>query len=157
MISWNDIHWCQYLFFVPFTWCPWNQICWWKLVFTVMGHNCRCSVWHTMEASVSLVGVNGLMAMFHMSHLSFSAGDFVYLHFHVTVPGLLYLCDVDVIPMSRELQCLWYFVFTFSLQVHRVYCYAVSYFVLYFTGSTPSLSHLHSDHVWHVPSLTLTL
>ena len=55
---------------------------------------------------MSLVGVNGLMVMLHTSHLSFSAGDSVYLHFHVTVPGLLYLCDVDVIPMPRELQCL---------------------------------------------------
>ena len=54
---------------------------------------------------MSLVGVNGLMVMFHMSHLSFSACDIVYLHFHVTVPGMLYLGDVDVIPMSRELQC----------------------------------------------------
>ena len=30
-----------------------------------------------MEASVSPVGVNGLMVTFHMSHLSFSAGDIV--------------------------------------------------------------------------------
>ena len=35
-----------------------------------------------MEASVSLVGVNGLMVMLYMSHLSLSAGDIVYLHFH---------------------------------------------------------------------------
>ena len=157
MISWNNINWNQYLFFVPFTWCLWNKICWWKLVFTVTGHNCRCLVWQTLEASVSLVGANGLMVMFHMIHLRFSAGDIVNLHFHVTVPGMLCLGDVDVIPMSRELQCWWYFVFTFSLPVHRVCYYAVSYVVLYFTGSTPSLSHPHSDHVWHVPSLTLTL
>ena len=51
------------------------------------------------------MGVNGLRVMFHMSHLSFSAGDIVYLHFHVTVPVMLYLSDVDVIPMSRDLQC----------------------------------------------------
>ena len=120
MISWNNINWNQYLFFVPFTWCLWNRICWWKSVFTVMGHNCRCLVWQTMEASVSLVGVNGLMVMLHMIHLSFSADDIVFLHFHVTVPGMLCLGDIDVIPMSRELQCWWYFVFTFSLPVHRV-------------------------------------
>ena len=64
---------------------------------------------------MSLVGVNGFMEMLDTSHLSFSAGDFVYLHFHVTVPGLLYFCDVDVIPISRELQCWWYFLFAFSL------------------------------------------
>ena len=57
-----------------------------------------------MEVSVSPVGVNGLMVMFHTSHLSFNADDIVYLHFHVTVPCMLCLCDVDVIPMSRELQ-----------------------------------------------------
>ena len=38
---------------------------------------------------MSPVGINGLMVMFHMSHLSFSAGDIVYLHIHVTVPGML--------------------------------------------------------------------
>ena len=68
MLSWNNVNWNQYLFFVPFTWCLWNKICWWKLVFTVVGHNCRCLVWQTVEASVSPVGVNGLMVMFHTSH-----------------------------------------------------------------------------------------
>ena len=64
MISWNNVNWNQYLFFVPFTWCLWNKICWWKLVYTAMGHNCKCLVWQTMEASVSPVGVNGLMVVF---------------------------------------------------------------------------------------------
>ena len=86
--------------------------------------------------------VNGSV---HMSHLRFSAGYIVYLHIHVTVPGMLHLGNVDVIPISRELQCLWYFVFTFSSRVHRVCYYAVSYVVLYFIGSTPSLSHPHSE------------
>ena len=37
----------------------------------------------TMQASVTSVGVNVLMVMFYMSHLSFSAGKIVYLHFHL--------------------------------------------------------------------------
>ena len=77
MISWNNVNWNQYLFFVPFTWCLWNEICWWQLVFTVMGHSWRYLVWQTIEASVSPVGLNGLMVVFHMGHLSFSAGDIV--------------------------------------------------------------------------------
>ena len=54
---------------------------------------------------MSPVGINGLMIMFHMSHLGFNAGDIVYLHFHVSVPGMFYWGVVGVIPMSPELQC----------------------------------------------------
>ena len=44
-----------------------------------------------MEASVSPVGVSGLMVMFHVSHLSFSAGDIVYLHFVCIIMQVSYV------------------------------------------------------------------
>ena len=104
-------------------------------------HNGRCLVWQTKETSMSPVGINGLMDMSHMSHLSLSAGDIMYLHFHVTVPGMLYWGDVDAIPMSHELQCWWDFI-TFPFHECSVHYHAVSYVMLYFTGSILSLSFI---------------
>ena len=67
-------------------------------------YNDKWAVLNRMVASVMTIGVNGLMVMFHMSHLSYSANEMVYLHFHfllclVCCTGIMsmwYLCHVSI-------------------------------------------------------------
>ena len=147
---------------MPFTWCLWNKICWWKLVFNVRGHNCRCLIWETMEASVSPVGVNGLMEMFYMSHSSFSAGDIVYLHFHVTEPGIYVVhrwcwCDTYVTWASVRV------IFRISISITSTSCVllcSVWCRVVFLQGPSPVLGPspppVRAPVSRHVPSLPLT-